>query len=263
MATESDKYTIKTVSRCFQILDFASQQSGPISIQDVCAALSTNSNMAFRLLATLQSSGYMTKDPSTGLYSISLKTLKLSRSALQSLDIRRVTMPYLELLWNRFPRANANMAVFYDGEILMLDRIDTQSTPRTYFTPGRQLPFHCTALGKILISDLPEKELDELIAKKGLPRYTEQTITDPEQFKLELKKVRSEGVGRDRNEFIEGDNCSAVPIKGKDNKIVAAISLSALTSNMSVEEIEGSIPHLRDTAAKISYMMGYSTTLGF
>ena len=40
MATESDKYTIKTVSRCFQILDFASQQSGPISIQDVCAALS-------------------------------------------------------------------------------------------------------------------------------------------------------------------------------------------------------------------------------
>ncbi|HPX29369.1 MAG TPA: IclR family transcriptional regulator C-terminal domain-containing protein, partial [Sphaerochaeta sp.] len=71
------------------------------------------------------------------------------------------------------------------------------------------------------------------------------------------------GVGRDRNEFIEGDNCSAVPIKGKDNKIVAAISLSALTSNMSVEEIESSIPHLRDTAAKISYMMGYSTTLGF
>ncbi|NLZ76470.1 MAG: IclR family transcriptional regulator [Spirochaetales bacterium] len=263
MAPESDKYTIKAASRCFQILDYAVQRNGPISIQDVCTALSTNSNMAFRLLATLQSSGYMTKDPSTGLYSISLKTLTLSRSALQSLDIRRVTMPYLELLWNRFPRANVNMAVYYNGEILMLDRIDTQSTPRTYFTPGRQIPFHCTALGKVLVSDLSEEELDELIAEKGLSRYTERTITDVEKFKREIKKVRSEGVGRDRNEFIEGDNCTAVPIRGRDDRIVAAISLSALTSNMSVEEIEGSIPHLLDTAAKISYMMGCTTALSF
>jgi len=150
MPIDTDKYNIKTVARCFQILDYASEQSGPISIQDVCAALDTNSNMAFRLLASLQNSGYMTKDPYTGLYAISLKTLKLSRSALQSQEIRKVTMPYLELLWNQFPKANVNMAVFYNGEVLMLDRIDTQSTPRTYFTPGRQLPFHCSALVKVL-----------------------------------------------------------------------------------------------------------------
>ncbi len=158
MPNDTDKYNIKAVSRCFQILDFAAEQSGPISIQDVCTALETNSNMAFRLLASLQSSGYMTKDPYTGLYAISLKTLKLSRSALHSQEIRKVTMPYLELLWNQFPKANVNMAVFYNGEVLMLDRIDTQSTPRTYFTPGRQLPFHCTAVGKVLTSEMDEKK---------------------------------------------------------------------------------------------------------
>jgi DNA-binding IclR family transcriptional regulator len=259
MATDSDKYNIKTVARCFQILDFASESSGPISIQDVCTALDTNSNMAFRLLASLQNSGYMSKDPYTGLYTISLKTLKLSRSALQSQEIRKVTMPYLELLWNQFPKANVNMAVFYNGEVLMLDRIDTQSTPRTYFTPGRQLPFHCSALGKVLTSELSEAELDQIIKEKGLPKYTEKTITDPVAFKQELAKVRSEGVARDRNEFIDGDNCSAVPVRGRDGRVIAGISVSALTSNMSVEEIEGAIPRLKDTASKISYMMGYTT----
>ena len=260
MPNDTDKYNIKAVSRCFQILDFAANQNGPISIQDVCAALETNSNMAFRLLASLQSSGYMTKDPHTGLYAISLKSLKLSRSALQSQEIRKVTMPYLELLWNQFPKANVNMAVFYNGEVLMLDRIDTQSTPRTYFTPGRQLPFHCTAVGKVLTSEMDEKEIDVLIKEKGLAKYTEQTITDPIAFKKELAKVRSEGCARDRNEFIDGDNCSAVPVRGRDGKIIASISVSALVSNMSVEEIERAIPRLKDTASRISYMMGYTTT---
>lgn len=258
MPNNTDKYNIKAVSRCFDILNYAAEQNGPISIQDVCVALETNSNMAFRLLASLQSSGYMTKDPHSGLYSISLKTLKLSRSALHSQEIRKVTMPYLELLWNQFPKANVNMAVFYNGEVLMLDRIDTQSTPRTYFTPGRQLPFHCTAMGKVLTSELDEKDLNALIAEKKLPKYTEQTITDPDTLKKELKKVRSEGVARDRNEFIEGDNCSAAPVRGRDGKIIAGISVSALTSNMSVEQIEGAIPRLKDTAARISYMMGFT-----
>lgn len=258
MAIESDKYNIKSVARCFQILDFASDHPGPISIQEVCNELDVNSNMAFRLLASLQSSGYMTKDPTTGLYSVSLKTLKLSRNALQSQDIRKVTMPYLELLWNQFPRANVNMAVFYNNEVLMLDRIDTQSTPRTYFTPGRQLPFHCTGLGKVLTCQLTDEELDRLIAEKGLPKYTQDTITDPLKLKESLAKVRMDGVARDRNEFINDDNCSAVPIIGPNGVIVAAISVSALTSNMSEEDIEGAIPKLKETAAKISYMMGYS-----
>ncbi len=260
MANDTDKYNIKTVARCFQILDFAAEQNGPISIQDVCTALDTNSNMAFRLLASLLNSGYLVKDPSTGLYSISLKTLKLSRSALQSQEIRKVTMPYLELLWNQYPKANVNMAVFHNGEVLMLDRIDTQSTPRTYFTPGRQLPFHCTALGKVLTSELPESEVDKLMAEKGLAKYTDETITTPEMFKEELAKVRKEGVARDRNEFIESDNCSAVPIRGKDGKIIAGISLSALVSNMNVDEIEATIPRLKETASRISYMMGYAAS---
>jgi DNA-binding IclR family transcriptional regulator len=258
METDDDKYNIKTVMRCFQILDLASGHTGPLSITDVCDALGLNSNMTFRLLSSLENTGYMTKDKATGLYFLSLKTLKLSRKALQSLEIRKITMPYLELLWNQFPKANINMAVFYQGEVLMLDRIDTKTTPRTYFTPGRVLPFHCTGLGKVLTCNLDENALDHLIAEKGLNKYTENTITDPVCLKTELEKVRTEGVGRDRDEFIEGDNCSAVPVLGHGRTVVAAISVSSLSDNMSAQEIEDTVPMLKDTANKISYVMGYS-----
>jgi DNA-binding IclR family transcriptional regulator len=162
------------------------------------------------------------------------------------------------LLWNVFPKANLNMAVYYQEDVLVIDRIDSQALPRTYFTPGRTLPFHCTGLGKILTCTLSEEEIDLLIKNRGLKQYTTNTITSAEGIKKELKRVRLDQVGRDRNEFISGDNCSAVPVYGKGGQIIAGISISALEQYMSEAEIEASIPKLRETAMKIAYTMGFN-----
>ena len=253
----NDKYNIKAVMRCFKILDLAVASEYPLTIQDICTDLKINTNMAFRLLASLTASGYMVKDEASGHYATSLKALQLSRKALLSLEIRRVTMPYLELLWSQFSKANINMAVFYFGEILVVDRIDSLSLPRTYFTPGKALPFHCTGLGKALTCELNEKELDELISKRGLKSFTSYTITDPDKLKNELKHVRADQIARDRNEYILKDNCNAAPIRDREGKIIAAISLSAFENYMSVQEIEDTIPAVQETARKISYMAGF------
>lgn len=256
--TDNEKYNIKVVERCFKILDLACKQQSPISIQDVCDELDVNSNMAFRLLSSIQNAGYFEKNSKTGLFSLSLKCLGLSRTALQSLEIRKFTMPYLELLWANFQKANVNMGMRNGTEILIIDRIDGQSLPRTYFTPGRVIPFYCTGLGKVLCSQMSEAEIDEMISGAGgLKAFTPKTIVDKSELMKELDKVRQEGVGRDRNEYISGDNCSAVPIMNREGKIVAAISASALEPNMTEEEIEGTIPKLKEMANRISSMLGY------
>lgn len=257
----TDKYNIKAVMRCFQILDLAAASEHPLTIQNVCESLEINTNMAFRLLASLVASGYMVKDDHSGHYATSLKALQLSRNALVSLEIRKLTMPYLELLWNQYPKSNINMGVFNLDEILVVDRIDSLSLPRTYFTPGKALPFHCTGLGKVLTCEMPEEQLDELIAKKGLKSFTSRTITDSARLKDELKQVKADQIARDRNEYILKDNCNAAPIRGRDGRIIAAISLSAFENYMSIGEIEDTIPAVQDTARKISYMAGYHSGL--
>jgi DNA-binding IclR family transcriptional regulator len=254
---DTGKYNIKAVLRCLKILDLAASVDHPLSINEVCETQNLNVNMAFRMLSSLAASGFMVKDERTGLYAVSLKALQLSRNALLSLDIRKITMPYLELLWNQYPKANLNMAVYHNGEILVVDRIDSQDIPRTYFTPGKTVPFHCTGLGKILVSELPEEELDALIAQKGLKSFTEKTITRAEVLKRELVKVRSDGLARDREEYILKDNCDAVPIRGNEGKIIAAISLTAFESYMPVAEIEAAVPALRNTAQRISSLAGF------
>ncbi|MDR0324318.1 MAG: IclR family transcriptional regulator [Treponema sp.] len=254
---EDEKYNIKAVARCLKILDLLGASDLPLNINDVCAALDMNINMAFRMLSTLVSAGYVVKDEKTGLYSNSLKTLQLSRNALLSLNIRKYAMPYMELLWNQYSKANINLALLYEGDVLVIDRLDSICTPRTYFTPGKTSPFHCTALGKILTCELDEVELDKIIVKKGLKAFTQKTITDPVLLKVELAKVRAEHLSRDRAEYIPQDNCIAVPIRNQEGKIIAAVSLTAFESYMTVEEIEETIPALRNTAQRISFIAGY------
>ena len=241
------------------MLDYIGTLPGAVSIQDVASELECSSNMAFRLLRSLEETGYVSKDPRTGLYSLSLKVLKLSRKALQALEIRKYAMPCLEILWSLFPKANVNLALRDGDDILMIDRIDANQVPRTYFTPGKIVPFHCSGVGKVLLSELSDEEILAMIDRTGgLKSFTPDTITDPEAFLKEIAKVRAEGVARDRNEYIPNDNCSAVPIFGADGAIAGAISTSALESSMSAEEIEGTIPELKKTASRISGMLGYT-----
>jgi DNA-binding IclR family transcriptional regulator len=254
---ENDKYNIKAVMRCLKILDQAASTDHPLSINEVCEAQALNTNMAFRMLSSLAASGFMVKDERTGLYAVSLKALQLSRNALLSLDIRKLTIPYLEILWNQYPRANLNMAVCHEGEILVIDRIDSQDIPRTYFTPGKTVPFHCTALGKVLCCELDEADLDALIAKKGLKSFTEKTITQTGALKKELARVRSDQLARDREEYILKDNCNAVPVRGGEGKIIAAISMSAFDSYMTAEELDAAAPALRNAARRVSSLAGF------
>lgn len=258
MAKENDRYNINAVERSFQIFDLLASSQESVSIHSVSEALGVNSNMAFRLLKTMEDTGYLVRDQKTGLYSLSLKVLKLSRTALQSLEIRKFAMPYLEMLWNNIPKANVNLGMRNGDEIIMVGRIDGNRLPRTYFTPGKVIPFHCTGLGKVLCSDLSDEEIMGMIERcGGLKAYTVNTITDSGRLLEEIASVRTEEVGRDRNEYILNDNCSAVPVKDANGRIVAAISASALSPNMTEEEIEDSIPLLRETSNRISSLLGY------
>ncbi len=260
MSDNENRYSITAVERGIAILDMFNEQTDCISIQDVCDALGVNTNMAFRLLKTLTHTGYLRESSKSGGYYLSLRVLKLSRVALQSLDIRKLAMPYLELLWTQFPKANVNMGMKNGDDIIMVDRVDGHQLPRTYFNPGKLIPFHCTGIGKVLCCSLSDDEIRAMVDRTGgLKAYTPNTITDVDVFIEELHKVRAEGVGRDRNEYIVDDNCSAVPIRDRNGKIVAAISTSALTPNMSVDEIEGTITKLKETANRINMILGFQS----
>ena len=255
---DDEKYNVKIVSRSLAIFDMAAGREEPFTVQDVMKALQVNVNMAYRLLSTMTAAGYLIKNETTGTYILSLKVLKLCNCALSSIDIRKFALPYMEMLAHRFPQANINLAVLYDGEIVQTDRIDGQVIIKTYFTPGRKVPFNASALGKVLVSELYPEELERIIDKNGgLKEFTVHTITDYAILQKELQKVREQGYAIDREELFLNDNCNAAPIRDSSGKIVAAVSMSAFENYIAKEQMDENIYMICETARQISSCLGY------
>ena len=259
MKDENEKYIIQSVSRALKILDIIISIGGDLTQSLVCEMLNINSNMAYRLLMTLVDSGYLIKDNDSSKFKVSLKTLQLSRVAINSSDIRKLAMPFLEALWRKHTNASVNLAILEKGNILVIARIDSEKTPLTHHYIGRTLPAHATALGKVLLSELEENEVKSILNEHGFKKYTNKTISTYEEMCLELEKVRETQVAWDIGEHIFQDNCIATPLRDSSYTIVGAISISAFEMHINIHELDSILIELRETANQISHTLGYLT----
>lgn len=256
MKENDGKYTIQSVDRALKIFDFLCASEATVSLTEVCDSLALNPNMAYRLLMTMRDAGYLIQDEETNRFRPSLKVLQLTRNALGNLEIRTRALPYLEQLWREYPNTNINLGLLHDGEVLVVTRIESERVPRTYFTAGKVMPVHATGLGKALICELGDDEIQRIIDQHGLRPYTESTITDCGELLRQVHQVRTDQVAWDYGENVPNDNCVAAPIRDSSRRIVAAVSMSAFTVYMTIDDLKAAAIRVRETARNISYAMG-------
>jgi DNA-binding IclR family transcriptional regulator len=152
--------------------------------------------------------------------------------------------------------------VFLDrGEIVYIDKVELDHNPsglRMASRVGLRNPAHSSAVGKVLLSHLNEEELNLLIKEKGLPKRTENTITDPIQLKEHLKFVRTQGYAIDDEENERGIRCIAAPIFNEASRAVAAVSISGPAFRVTKKVIQETLKkEVMETAYQISQRLGY------
>ncbi len=153
--------------------------------------------------------------------------------------------------------------VFLDrGEIVYIDKVELDHNPsglRMASRVGLRNPAHSSAVGKVLLSHLPEEELNGLIKEKGLPKRTENTITDLVQLKEHLKAVRNQGYAVDDEENEKGIRCVAAPIYNEVGRAVAAVSISGPAFQVTKKRVQETLKkEVMETASKISQRLGFS-----
>lgn len=100
---------------------------------------------------------------------------------LESIDLRTQAKPFLEELESHINEV-IHLTVYDQGEVIYIEKLEGSETLRTHSQVGRRAPMHCTAVGKVILAHLPLNEIVDIIDKHGLPKHTEQTITDKESF---------------------------------------------------------------------------------
>ena len=232
--------------------------SDGLGVTEIATRLREHKSTVLRLLVTLENEGYVGQDPRTLAYHLRTKLFQLGSAGLAGMDLVKVARPHLDRL-GALTGEVVHLGVLDEGEVVYIIKVESQHVINMYSRIGRRSPAHCTGLGKALIAYLPEDELDRLIERRGLHRYTANTFADPTSLKAHLAEIRARGVAFDHEEHEPGVRCVSAPVRDHTGAVVASISMAAPAMRLTPEQAEAVVGVVRDTARLISEELGYAS----
>jgi IclR family KDG regulon transcriptional repressor len=254
---EKSEYLIQSVSHALDLLEQFHDEVDELGVTELSKRLKLHKNNVFRLLATLESRGYMEQNKVTENYRLGLKTLELGQTFVKQMGLLKQSRPVLEWLV-RECNETSYIAIVKDFDIIYLDVVETDLTVRVVPRVGARLPAYCTAAGKVQLAYASEEELGQLFQARELKGYTPNTITDAEDLKKNLKKIAEQGYAIDNEELDIGVRCVGSPIRDYTRRIVGAVSVSGPSMRLSQERIDKElVPLVKKAAEEISFKLGY------
>jgi IclR family pca regulon transcriptional regulator len=266
---ETPRYS-QSLERGLAILACFTPEQPWMRLADIADGLGLSRSTTHRYATTLVALGFLEQGESRK-YRLGLKVIDLGMAMLNSTGLREHAHPYLEELRKR-SSYTVNLAVLDGTEILFVDCLRSRRRGQSKFdlalAPGSRLPAYCTAMGKLLLGNLPEAEQSERIAEMELRKRGPNTITSKKTLREELEEVQASGFAVNDEELAAELFAIAAPVRNEAREVVAAVNLAADSSMISLSELVDALsPHLISTADRVSARLGYrrddeSTTPG-
>ena len=190
---------LAAVKRTMRILELLADHPEGMGVTELAAQLAVNKASVSRILATLQKAGYVSQDERTRLFSLGWRLVALAYRFADSLPLEEAARPVLRELAQKTGEL-VQLAVVDGEELLFVAKAEGARPLRVASMLGKAAPLHATAVGKVWLASLPEARVLEILARKGMPRITEHTITDPMRLLEELRQVRAQGYALAREE---------------------------------------------------------------
>jgi DNA-binding IclR family transcriptional regulator len=248
-----------TLERGLAILELLA--SAPqITAGQIAEALRLSRSATYRILGTLRAHGYLEWTEGAERVGLGFRAIALGMAALNSLDVVTVARAHLHDLSVRL--TEAVMLAMRDGdEMVYVVHEDSRNHHSIAMRPllGARRHMHSTSLGKAYLAALPLTELDALLERLPLPRFTETTITDVAQLRRELDAIRLQNYSIDDAENEPGVICYGAAVRDHRGRPTCAISVAGPTERMRGRAGEIG-PLVAQTALAISRRLGYLGT---
>lgn len=248
-----------SAGRLLKIMECMADTPEPMRLLDIANELDMNTSTLSRFMTTLVECGYAKQDPETLKYSLTYKICVLGNKVKSNFDLPNVARPYLKELVHAFPEM-VSLGIEQNNKVVYIETIQGKSRSlQVLHRIGSIAPMHCTGIGKLLLLNYSEPQIDKLIAECGLERFTDHTLTTKEALMAELQAIRQTGYAFDKEECEIGVSCIAYPVYNESGKIIAAVSVSGPTTRQNVCFSDPvNIKKGLDIVARLSKEMGYT-----
>jgi DNA-binding IclR family transcriptional regulator len=258
MANGQKNSAVPAVERALDIFEYIGEQAKPILLKEVQSALKIPPASFFRIITELNERGYLREDnTSSGKYILGHKILYLSNLFARQIDLNVVALHYMRELSEKCNQTSQLGALQNNG-VVYLNQVLSARPLSITASLGTILPVNVSAAGKILVAFLPENEREELLKNTVFAAHTGRTITDIDNFRKELAKVKEFGVALDDEEYAVGIGCLASPIFDYQGRCVAALGITGYIDDYKDKLVlSRNIQYVTKAAKEISENIGY------
>ncbi|ORC30700.1 hypothetical protein B4O97_17835 [Marispirochaeta aestuarii] len=243
---------VPAIEKADMIFSFLMQHPEGATLKETSTILGIPKSTTHRLLISLSELDYIEQDHHSGRFFLGPKLLSLSRAAERRLNLNRITTPYLEELSSR-TRETVKLSVIRHKKVYVINTVLSPRIMKITVESGTVFPPHIGAAAKLLLSSLPDEEIDEYLEQE-LEEYTVNSVTDRDMLRKEIEAIRAEGLARDRQEETIGISGIAAPVRDSFGGIVAAVSIPYLSALRPEAEL---LPPLIECVDGISRRLGF------
>ena len=240
---------VPAIDKCFAILDLFARLKKPLGVSEISKALSYNKSTVFNMLHTLNDLGILEKSAGNKFqYGIQLYTL--GKAAGQSSELISTVHPYLEKI-NQKTKLSAFLGLRAGLRAVIIDKVDTAFDIKIYSEIGMRIPLLAGAGGRALLAQMSRAEVDDILSKTKLEKFTPNSCVNKNQYKAMINKARKDGIAIDMEEYIEGIRGFAVPLKIFKANTQVAIWAIGLKRQIQKENIPYYSTYLKKIVAEI------------
>ena len=245
----------RSLMKTAQIFDTLMAENNPVGVNEFARKLNMPKSTVSRFLSTMESLGFVRREPGSGKFQLGLKLFELGCRAIEDMDLREIAIPHMARLRDSI-NENVLLTVLEGDRITYLEKMESTQAVVTQMNVGATAPAHCVSSGKAMLAY--HSEVAERVLASELKGYSPHTIVDPQRMREELEGIRARGYALNKGEFRE-DVCGvAAPIFDARGLVAGAISTATPASRMNDERWREHIEAVLDVTRTISKLLGAS-----
>lgn len=239
---------VQSLARGLSVITAFSEESPTLTLSEVAEKTSLTRATARRFLLTLVQLGYVRTDGKN--FSLTPRVMELGYSFLASQGLNAVISPRLGQL-SETVRESASAAILDGSDIVYIARSAGRKIMQVRITVGTRFPASATSMGRVLLAELPQSELEKLLREYPPTALTSHTLTSPAELMAELHNVREQGYALVDQELELGLRSLAVPLRDSHRRVVAALNVSTTSGPPIEQTLSELLPALQACANEI------------
>ncbi|PQM58082.1 MAG: IclR family transcriptional regulator [Rhodobacteraceae bacterium] len=240
-----------TIGKALQILDLVANSQTPVKFTELLLLSKFPKATLHRFLKALVNQGILNYHKKTQTYTTGIRLVALAHNAWKNSLLAPIAKHHVTKLGSEILET-IHLAQMNNGHVIYADKYNPIQPIQMFLKVGKIGPGYCTGVGKAILAFMADKLLKSSILSQSFQKYTNNTITTKKDFYSELKKLRSEGIALDNQEYRNKTICMAAPILLEDKRVIASISITSTTVKHGLNDLFQFKNKLKRTAENIS-----------